>query len=230
MPEWLQAWLWGAVAGSALLVGAAAGCLAPMPRRVIAAITSFGGGVLIAVLAFDLMEEAYEQAGYTATAIGFLGGGIAFTVASLYLARVAAARAHAAAAQPSGGRRPGGGVVIAVGSLLDSIPESVVIGLSLIEGGAVSWVTVVGITISNIPEGLTSADSMQQNGRSRRFIFGVWGSIAVVTSLASLAGYSIFGNFPLDVNAAVATVAAGAVLAMLATTMLPEAFAGVRHV
>lgn len=225
MPEWIQALLWGTVAGSALLVGAAAGYLGRVPQRMIALVTAFGGGVLISVLAFDLMEEAYQQAGFGATAIGFLSGGAAFTVASWYLGRL-----NATAAQPAGEaqtpeRQPKGrGTTIAIGSLLDSVPESIVIGISVL-GGAVSWVTVVGITISNIPEGMCGAAGMRQAGRPRGYVFGVWGLVALLTSLASLAGFSLFGGFSHDVTAAVAAVAAGAVLAMLATTMFPEAFA-----
>jgi ZIP family zinc transporter len=229
VPAWLEALLWGALAGSALLAGAAAGYLGSVPRRVIAYITAFGGGVLVSVLAFDLMQDAYQEAGLGATAFGFLGGGVAFTVASWYLTRSGGAnRKRSGSEQPSEAEHPGSGTAIAIGSLLDSVPESMVIGLSLL-GGPVSWVTVIGITISNIPEGLSGASGMQQAGRSRRYIFGVWGMIAFLTSLASLIGYSIFGQFSPEITAAVAAVAAGAVLAMLATTMFPEAFAVAHH-
>ncbi|MGD9893209.1 MAG: ZIP family metal transporter [Dehalococcoidia bacterium] len=225
MPEWMQALLWGTIAGGALLAGAAAGYLGNVPQRIIALVTAFGGGVLIAVLAFDLMEEAYERAGFEATAIGFLSGGLAFTVATWALSLMSGGEPEQAGdTQKSGGQHAGRGTTIAIGSLLDSVPESIVIGLSVL-GGAVSWVTVIGITLSNIPEGMTGAAAMRQSGRPHRYVFGVWGVIALLTSVASLAGYSLFGGFSHDVTAAIAAVAAGAVLAMVATTMFPEAFA-----
>ena len=74
MPTWAQAWFWGLVAGAALVVGAGIAYLAPVPRRIIAGVMAFGGGVLISALAFELMEEAYERGGLTATAAGFLSG------------------------------------------------------------------------------------------------------------------------------------------------------------
>ena len=87
MPRVLQAGLWGLVAGSALLIGAAVGYLAGLPQRLIAAIMAFGGGVLISALSFELMDEAYSQGGFPATAIGFLGGAVVYSAANLYLAR-----------------------------------------------------------------------------------------------------------------------------------------------
>lgn len=111
-----------------------------------------------------------------------------------------------------------------MGALLDGIPESIVIGLSMLRGGAVSTVAVIAIFISNIPEGLSSAAGMKKAGRSAVYIFGVWGGIAVISGLAALAGYALFGNFSDDVVAATTATAAGAILAMLADTMIPEAF------
>jgi ZIP family zinc transporter len=94
----------------------------------------------------------------------------------------------------------------------------------MIGGGAVSWVAVVAIFLSNIPEGLSSAAGMKKAKRSARYVFGVWGSIALVSGVAALVGYAVFSHFSDEVIAATTAVAAGAILAMLADTMMPEAF------
>lgn len=94
----------------------------------------------------------------------------------------------------------------------------------MIEGGAVSWVTVVAVFLSNVPEGLSSAAGMKQAGRSLRYIFGVWSLIAVVCGVSALIGYSLFSRFSADVIAATIAIAAGAILAMISDTMMPEAF------
>jgi ZIP family zinc transporter len=112
-----------------------------------------------------------------------------------------------------------------VGALLDGVPESIVIGISMIGGGVVSLVTVLAVFLSNVPEGLASAAGMKAAGRSARYIFGVWGAIAVASSVASLLGYTVISGFAPSWIAAITALAAGAILAMLADTMIPEAFA-----
>ena len=121
-----------------------------------------------------------------------------------------------------------GALVTEVGSakvgLTPRNSESIVIGLSMLHGGAVSFVAVVAIFLSNIPEGLSSSAGMRKAGRSVRYVFGVWGGITVISGVAALLGYAVFRDFSPGVVAGTTAVAAGAILAMLADTMIPEAF------
>ncbi|MFE7869587.1 ZIP family metal transporter [Micromonospora humida] len=225
MPQWLQAGAWGLLAGSALLVGAAVGFFLPVPRKVVASIMAFGAGVLLSAVSFELIAEAHEQGGLLPTAIGAAGGALAYTGANLLLARRGARhRKRSGGEQPSEREQPGSGSAIAVGALLDGVPESVVIGASLLAGGPVSLVTVAAVFLSNVPEGLSSAAGMRRAGRSRRYVFGLWTAIALVSGLAALLGNTLLGGAPPELLATITALAAGAILAMITDTMVPEAF------
>ncbi|MGE4439835.1 ZIP family metal transporter [Achromobacter sp.] len=190
IPLWLQAGFWGLLAGSALLLGAAAGYWLPIPRRLIAAIMAFGAGALVSSLAFELMDEALRIGGLGASAIGFMGGAALYTAANRLLATAGAKhRKRSGDQQPSERDDSGSGLAIAVGALLDGIPESIVIGLGLIHGGSVGLAAVVAVFLSNLPD------------------------------------YGAFQDLDGEAIAATTAVAAGAILAMLADTMIPEAFA-----
>src|SRR5690242_2095183 len=170
-PIWLQAGFWGLIAGSALLLGAASAYFFKFPKRLVASIMAFGSGVLISALSFNLMNEAYHRGGFSSTSIGFVGGAVVYTAANWYLNRHGAKhRKRSGNQQAAESKQQGSGLAIAVGSLLDDIPESIVIGLSLITGGAVSVVAVIAIFLSNIPEGLSSSSGMKHAGRSAAYI------------------------------------------------------------
>ncbi|MCG5443499.1 ZIP family zinc transporter [Micromonospora sp. NIE79] len=225
MPEWLQAGGWGLLAGSALLVGAAVGWFARVPQRVIASIMAFGAGVLLSAVSFELIAEAHAQGGLLPTVLGAAVGALVYTLANLVLARHGARhRKRSGDQQPSEGEQPGSGSALAVGALLDGIPESVVIGASLLSGGAVSLVTVAAVFLSNVPEGLSSAAGMRQAGRTRRYVFLLWAGIALISGVAALVGNTLLGGAPPEVLAAITALAAGAILAMITDTMVPEAF------
>jgi ZIP family zinc transporter len=229
MAEVIQAGLWGLVAGSALLLGAVFGYGVRVPQKVIAWVMAFGAGVLISAVSFELVGEAYEQGGLAPAAIGTLAGAIAYTAGNVWLARRGARHRkrsghHTSQLQPSENEQGGSGLALALGALLDGIPESAVIGVSLLDGGAVSAVTVAAVFISNVPEGLSSSAGMRKAGRGKGYVFGVWGAIAAASTVSAVLGYTVVGGFSTAVTAAVTAVAAGAILAMIADTMIPEAF------
>lgn len=216
---------WGLLAGSALLIGAAAGYLFAVPQRVVAAVMAFGAGVLLSAVSFELIDDAYERGGLAATAAGAALGAVLYTAANLVLARRGARhRKRSTDQQPSEEGFAGSGLAIAFGALLDGVPESLVIGLTLLSGGAVSTVTVAAVFVSNIPEGLSSSSGMRRAGRGPRYVFGVWGSIAAVTGVSAMLGYGAFGGMPTSITAATTALAAGAMLTMITDTMIPEAF------
>ncbi|MBI2243749.1 MAG: ZIP family zinc transporter [Nocardioides sp.] len=225
MPIWVEAGLWGLLAGGALVLGAAIAWWTRVPRVVVAGVMAFGAGVLISALAFDLVDDAERTGGLAATALGFLGGALAYVAANALLARRGARhRKRSGDEQPSEEEQAGSGTAIAVGALLDGVPESVVLGLSLLGGGGVGVPVLAAIFISNLPEGLSSSAGMKRNGRGAGYVFGVWVGIAVASGIAGALGVLALQDASGGTVAAITALAAGAILAMVADTMIPEAF------
>jgi zinc transporter, ZIP family len=225
VPIWIEAGLWGLLAGSALVLGAMIAWFFEVPRRWVASIMGFGSGVLISAVSFELMAEAAERGGVGATIAGFICGAVAFTAANVLLSRRGAKhRKRSNGSQPSEAEASGSGLTIAVGALLDGIPESIVIGVGLIGGQNVSLVAVAAVFLSNVPEGLSSAAGMKRAGRPARYVFGIWLAIAVISALSAIIGYVLFRHLGQTVIAGTMAVAAGAILAMIIDTMVPEAF------
>ena len=226
MSGWLQAAAWGGLAGSALLLGAAIGWWVPIGARAVASVMAFGSGVLIAALSFELMDEAHALGGLLPTGLGFLSGAVAYTAANAWLAqRGARHRKRSGPQLRDDAAGAGGGMAIAIGALLDGVPESMVIGLGLLPGGAVSAVMVAAIFLSNVPEGLSSAIGMKRAGRGAAYVFGIWAAIALASAVAAALGFVLFDAASPHAVALTMAFAAGAVLAMLVDTMIPEAYA-----
>ncbi|MGU3645810.1 ZIP family metal transporter [Microbacterium sp. C23T] len=245
---WLAA-LSGLIGGGTLLVGAAVAWFVDIPQRIVAGIMAVGAGVLISTLAFELVEEAAADGGLVPTTVGFLGGAIIYIVADQLISRRSKQRAAVGASGSSStavsasfdfsdgddisanivARRAGAqavsgaGLVIAVGALIDGIPESIVMGLSVLQGG-ISIPIVAAIAISNFPEGLGSTAALKRGGSSGRYVALLWSGIALITVVASVLGYVAFQSASPNLIALITTIAAGGLLAMVCNTMIPEAF------
>ncbi|RUR03523.1 ZIP family metal transporter [Labedella endophytica] len=215
--------IWGAagaglLAGGALIVGAVAAWFVRVPGPVVAGVMAFGSGVLISALAFDLVEKAEESGGFVPTMAGFLGGAIVYVGLNLLLDW------RDARNRRGSGESPGTGTGIAIGALLDGVPETAVLGLSMTTGSGLSIPVLAAVVISNLPEGLASTAELKKDGRSARYVFALWIGIAVACAVSSLAGYLLLDGAPVEVTAFVTAIAAGAILAMICDTMIPEAF------
>jgi ZIP family zinc transporter len=217
----LEAFFWGAVGGAALVLGALAGLFLPVHRRVLGLVMAFGAGVLISAVAFDLVEEAFEtSAGAGGMAAGFFAGAIVYFAGDEVLDRMGGDRRKS-----SGGEQAeGSGLAIVLGAVLDGIPESIVLGIGLLAGTGVSVAFIAAVFISNLPEGLAATTGLRSAGWSARDVLVLWGGVALVSALASLLGYAAFDGVAPSTVAFVLAFAGGAILTMLADTMMPEAF------
>jgi len=216
----LEAGFWGLVGGFALVVGALAGVVRDLPTRVIGAVMAFGAGVLISALAFELTAEAFDASGGREVVLGLLGGALTFYVGDRLLDSRGGTDRKRSGGQQAGAAAPG----LVLGALLDGIPESVAIGVSLVDGGTVGIAIVAAVFLSNVPEGMSAATGLVKAGRSKRWVLGLWVGVALISGLASLVGYAVLGDASASVVAVIQAFAAGAILTMLADTMMPEAF------
>jgi zinc transporter, ZIP family len=229
LPNWLQAAGWGLLSASGLLIGAVGGYYTRLQHTSIARVMTFASGVLLAVVAVDLVIEARTASSLQWTVIGLLCGAAVFSSVNWLLSRRGAQhrkRCGECVQQPNEQQQPGSGMAIAVGTFLDGVPEGVVLGLSVLHQGAPGLGTVTAFFLANIPEALSSSAGMRQAGRSARYVFGVWIGIALMIGLAAaLAGLVLRGTGP-AVRGTVEAFAAGAILALVSETMIPEAFHG----
>jgi ZIP family zinc transporter len=214
---------WGALAASSLVIGSIVALLFRINLRTIGLIMGFGGGVLISAVAFDLVEEASEKStGDGWIAAGLFAGCLVFFFGDRLIDHLGGGNRK----DPTGAEEDSGGssLSIVLGSVLDGIPESMVIGLTIFEGGAVGAAYLAAVFISNLPESISSTSGLVTSGWKKSRILWMWIAIALISGLASLAGYGLFQNSSPGVVAFVLTFAAGAILTMLANTMMPEAF------
>jgi ZIP family zinc transporter len=217
----LEAAFWGLVAASTLIVGAALALALPWTRRAIGLIAGFGAGALISAVTLDLTASAFAEAHVAIVVAGLGAGAIAFSAGNWALHRGGAVRHRKRSAGQQAGADPLG---IVLGTVLDGIPESVVIGISLLAGGGVGLAFLAAVAISNLPEAVSSTTGLRRVGWSARGIMGLWAIVVALSAVAAGAGYGLGAGAPIEVAAAIEAFAAGAVLTMLADTMMPEAF------
>jgi zinc transporter, ZIP family len=215
----LEAAFWGFVAGGALLLGGIAGIKLPISTRVVGLVMGFGAGVLISALAFELTHEAYDQAGGRAVVLGLLAGSVVFFIGDWIVDHHGGHRRKS----PTGRQAGAGGMALVLGSLLDGIPESAAIGVSLVGGGAVGFAVVAAVFLSNIPESLSASAGMRAAGRSTRYIMLLWLAVTVASTIAAALGFALLSGASAMVIATIQAFAAGAILTMLSDTMVPEA-------
>jgi len=216
----LEAGLWGFGAALALVLGALAGLAGKVPRRLVALAMAFGAGALISALAYDLTEEAFTHGGSLAVAGGLPLGALAFFVGDQLLHR-----RGAASSGPRMRQIGTNGPAIVLGALLDGIPESVVLGTTLLGGVGISVPFLAAVFVSNVPEGLSAAADLRKEGHRPGWIVGLWVGVALVSALAAALGYGLLGQMGSGTLPLIQAFAAGAILTMLADTMIPEAFA-----
>jgi zinc transporter, ZIP family len=208
----LLALLWGAIAASSLVIGAILGVVRRWNDRLVGAVLGFGAGALISSVSFELVEEGLQAAGGGPVALGLASGALAFFLGDRGVERIGGRSGAAAAGFP-----------LLLGALLDGIPEQVVLGIGLAAGEGVSIALLVAIFVSNLPESIGSASDMKSAGRPSRMIIFGWVIVAVVCTLATVAGYWISYLVGDRFTGAVDGFAAGALLVMLVGSMIPEA-------
>jgi zinc transporter, ZIP family len=217
-----EAFLWGLLAASSLLIGGLLVLRVRIGDRALGLIMAFGAGVLISAVAYELVDEAFTTGkGASGVASGLAAGALVFFAGDSIIDRMGGADRKSMA----GGHEAGTALAIVLGIVLDGIPESAVIGLTVLQGGSVSAAVLVAVFLSNLPEAIAATTGLRISGWATRHIIGLWLLVMLASALASLAGYGLFGDASPSTVAFVLSFAAGAILTMLADTMMPEAFA-----
>jgi ZIP family zinc transporter len=214
-----EAFFWGAVGASALLVGALlAYGMKPNPK-LIGVVMALGAGLLIGSISFELIDEALKQTDVARVGLFTLIGAAAFTLGDWWLDRKGGGdRKDAEGAQAAGAP-----LAIVFGSVLDGIPESFVLGLTVLQGG-VSVALLVGVVLSNLPEGLSSSSGLRIAGWTRWRVVRMWLVVVVVSAVSAALGYLFLDPASGRTGAFAQGFAAGALLAMITDTLLPEAY------
>jgi zinc transporter, ZIP family len=216
----VEAAFWGALSAFSLVIGAMIALRWSIRPRLVGLVMAFGAGALISAISFDLVEEGIgAAAGSGAAALGLAAGALAFFAGDWAIDR----RGGAQRKDVQGEGATGNPAAIMLGTVLDGIPESIVIGGSLVAGGGVSAAMVAAAFISNLPESLGASVGLKAAGTSSRRLMGMWLAIVAVSALSSAVGYAVLDSASPSAGAFFQTFAAGAMLTMLADTMIPEA-------
>jgi zinc transporter, ZIP family len=210
---------WGALGSAALLLGALLAYQFSLSRGVIAVVMALGTGVLIGSVSFELVDEALKTGTVAWVAMMVLFGAAAFTLGDVLLTRHGGGDRK----DTTGVQSEGSPLAIVLGSVLDGIPESLVLGLTVLQGG-VNVSLLAGVALSNLPEGMASSSGLKAAGWARSRVMLMWSVVIVVSAVSAAAGYALLDPTTVRTGALVQAFAAGALLAMLADTLLPEAY------
>jgi ZIP family zinc transporter len=215
----LEAGLWGLIAASTLVIGALVGLYVPMPRRWVALAMAFGAGALISALAFDLTEDAFNSSNGVIVGLGLAAGALTFYFGN----RLLGESRRGAKVEPA---ESSNGLALALGALLDGIPESIVLGSTLLGGATVSVPFLAAVAISNLPEAISSTVDLRREGHRPGWIMRLWIGVGLASGVAAAIGYGVLGGMGPFWVPLIQAFAAGAILTMLVDTMIPEAFQG----
>jgi zinc transporter, ZIP family len=215
------AFAWGTLTASSLVVGALVALRFRIGLVTVGLVMAFGAGVLISAVAFDLVAEAARtSSGHGATIAGIFAGCGVFFGGDYLIDRMGGSHRKKAVGTSDNSAALG----IVLGTVLDGVPESAVIGLTIHASGSLGVAYAASVFISNVPEALSSTAGLREGGWARARILWMWIGICLVSGLASLFGYVLFAHATRDLVAFVLAFAGGAILTMLADTMMPEAY------
>jgi len=216
----LDAAFWGGLAASSLPAGAALAMRAQLSSRVTGAIMGFGGGALISSIAYELVPESRLAHGAWAMGLWFAAGALTFFVGDWIIDRCGGAHRK----KIEGARVEGSGMALFMGTLLDGVPESLILGIGLATGGSIGMAFLASVFVSNLPEGIAGTDALVAAGSSRRRVMEMWLGLVAASAAASAAGYAFVVHVPAADGRYASAFAGGAVLTMLSDVMMPEAF------
>ena len=213
--------LWGLLAGSSLVLGGLLTYWLHIGPRVLGLIMAFGAGVLISAVAFELVHEAFTTtAGDGGVGLGLFLGSCVFLSGDALIDRLGGADRK----RSGGNQAAGSALAIVLGTVLDGIPEALVLGLTVLEAGKVNAAFLVAVFLSNLPESIAATTGLSKAGWAKSRVLGLWTIVAVACGLSALAGYALLDGATPHTIALVLSFAGGAILTMLADTMMPEAF------
>jgi ZIP family zinc transporter len=218
----VEAAFWGCIGASALIIAAEIAFRVELSRMLVGLIMAFGVGTLISSIAFELVEPALAATGDTwPIVVGMLLGSLVFFVGDRAVAGLGAPRRKGVVGAQSSEST---GLGIALGTALDGIPESLVLGMSVASLGSVGPALLAAIWISNFPESLGSSVDLRSAGRSRTWIRVLWWAVVAMSALAAGLGFVLVDAAGPHLGAVVQGFAAGALLTMIADEMAPQAF------
>ncbi len=202
----LKVFLYSSVSGIAIIIGSFLGTN-KIPDKILAFILAFGSGVLLSVLSFTLMHEAYNYSGPIITSIAFVTGGLFFYKLVNYLEK------HLTE-----------GVGFIIGTALDDLPETLIMGIGFASGENLGIVLALSIFLHNLPEGLSSTSELIDEGgftKKKAMVLSVL--LGMLSPFTAFIGYYFLRNIPKTWLGIIMSFSGGAVLFMTGTDMIPKA-------